>query len=102
MLLHTEVSGSMLVEARVFAVLNNRVGLHCRPAGAFVRIAKRFRSEVKLTHGGKEANGKSILEVMGLEAGNGALVVVKATGDDAQEAVQVLRTLIRNKFGEPD
>ena len=102
MLLRTDDSGSGVAEAKAFVILKNTAGLHCRPAGAFVRTAKSFRSSLTLTHARKEANGKSILDVMGLEARKGSLVVIKATGDDAQEAVQALQTLVHNNLGEPD
>jgi phosphocarrier protein HPr len=60
--------------------------LHARPAGALVRVAARFRSTVEVIFNGKRANARSVLAVMGLNATAGSTVVVRADGDDADEA----------------
>jgi phosphotransferase system HPr (HPr) family protein len=90
------------VQAKALLTLRNRVGLHSRPAGAFVRIAKGFSSSIKVTYADKEADGKSILSILSLEAGQGAFIAVEAVGIDAPQAVQALRELVRDNFGEPD
>jgi phosphocarrier protein HPr len=82
--------------------LTNKTGLHARPAGAFVRVAKQFQSDVKAIHNGKEANAKSILSVLSLGAERGAAVWIRAEGPDAQQAVDALAKLIAEKFGEPE
>ena len=60
--------------------------LHARPAGALVRVAARFRSTVEVIFNEKRANARSVLAVMGLNATAGSTVVVRADGDDADEA----------------
>jgi phosphotransferase system HPr (HPr) family protein len=82
--------------------LTNKVGLHARPAGALVRVAKQFQSEIKVTHRDKDANGKSILSILSLGAEKGALVTIQADGADADDALNALRDLVQNKFGEPE
>ena len=82
--------------------LQNKTGLHARPAGAFVRVAKQFRCEIKAVHQGKEANAKSILSVLSLGAEQGAMIGLKAEGDDADQALRAMTDLINNKFGEKD
>jgi phosphocarrier protein len=82
--------------------LTNKTGLHARPAGAFVRVAKQFQADIKALHNGKEANAKSILSVLALGAENGSSVVIKAEGADAQQALDALTQLISEKFGEPE
>jgi phosphocarrier protein len=82
--------------------LNNKTGLHARPAGAFVRVAKQFQADIKALHNGKEANAKSILSVLALGAENGSSVVIRAEGADAQQALDALTQLINEKFGEPE
>src|SRR5579859_7443256 len=79
--------------------LRNKAGLHARPAGAFTRVAKGFRSDIQLTYRDKQADGKSILSVLSLDAWQGAFITIEATGDDAQQAVDSLRKLIRDNFG---
>jgi phosphocarrier protein HPr len=82
--------------------LINKVGLHARPAGALVRVAKQFRSDIKVTHGAKTANAKSILSVLSLGAEGGATIALEATGDDADLALAALKALMDNRFGEPE
>jgi phosphocarrier protein HPr len=82
--------------------LTNKTGLHARPAGAFVRVAKQFQADIKALHNGKEANAKSILSVLSLGAEKGASLWVKAEGADAQQALDALAQLIADKFGEPE
>ena len=81
--------------------LRNSVGLHARPASLFVQTAKRYQSEVRVTHKERPANAKSILSVLGLGAGTGAELILHADGDDADEALAALRSLISSNFGEP-
>jgi phosphocarrier protein HPr len=104
MLLHTKGANEGAAEpvARRVMTLRNRVGLHSRPAGAFVRVAKEFQSRIKVSLGAKEADGKSILSVLSLEAGQGAFIEVEATGLDAAEAIRALHALVMGKFGEPE
>jgi phosphotransferase system HPr (HPr) family protein len=88
--------------ARAVLKLRNKVGLHSRPAGAFVRVAKAFASSVHVRYGGKEVDGKSILAVLSLEAGQDASITIEANGADAPAAIDALRHLIETKFGEPE
>lgn len=87
---------------KTVVTLRNKMGLHSRPAGAFVRVASGFQSQVTLTHRGKQADGKSILSVMALGAGHGALILIQAAGHDSALAVAALRNLVLNKLGEPE
>ena len=69
-------------------------GLHARPAARFVTTAKQFSSEIVVKKGDKEANAKSSLKIMTLGARKGDTIVIRAEGDDAQEAVDALTELI--------
>lgn len=82
--------------------LMNKTGLHARPAGAFVRVAKQFQCEMKVIHNGKEANAKSILSVLSLGAERGAAIWLRADGPDADDALKAMQDLVANKFGEPE
>jgi phosphotransferase system HPr (HPr) family protein len=77
------------------------VGLHARPASLFVQTAKRYQSDVRVTCKERPANAKSILSVLGLGAGTGAELIIHADGDDADEALAALQSLIGSNFGEP-
>jgi phosphocarrier protein HPr len=78
----------------------NKYGLHARPAAEFVKLANRFRADVWIRKDDVEVSGKSIMGVMMLAAECGAVVQVRATGDDAEGAVEALCELVRNRFGE--
>ena len=80
--------------------VHHKVGLHARPAAQFVRTAKQINSDVKVTHGEREANAKSILGVLTLGANQGAVVTICAEGDDADQALAALEALIEDNFGE--
>ena len=78
----------------------NKNGLHARPAAEIVKLAAKYASEITISRDGTEVNGKSIMGVMMLAAECGASIVLRATGDDAEQAVDAIATLIANKFGE--
>jgi phosphocarrier protein HPr len=69
-------------------------GLHARPAAQFVKKAKEFDSEIVVIKGEREANAKSSLKIMTLGAKKGDHIVIRAEGDDAEEAVDTLVELI--------
>ena len=81
-------------------VIPNREGLHFRPIMQFVDIAQRFSSRVKVHCGGREADGRSPMELLMLVATHGVSVRVLADGTDAQEALNALIALIESGFGE--
>jgi phosphocarrier protein len=78
----------------------NRLGLHARPAAMFVRIASRYRSEIWVSKEGEEVNGKSIMGLMMLAAGQGSKLRLRCEGPDADEALDELEALINAKFNE--
>ncbi len=78
----------------------NRLGLHARPAAMFVRIASRYRSEVWVSKEGEEVNGKSIMGLMMLAAGQGSKLRIRCEGVDAEKAMEELEALINAKFNE--
>jgi phosphocarrier protein len=78
----------------------NKNGLHARPAAEIVKLAAKYRSEITISRDGTEVNGKSIMGVMMLAAECGASIVLRATGEDAEQAVDAIAGLIANKFGE--
>ena len=80
--------------------IQNKHGLHARPAAEMVKAASRFQSEVTITRDDMEVNGKSIMGVMMLAAECGATIVLRATGPDADAAVTALQALVDAKFGE--
>jgi phosphocarrier protein len=78
----------------------NRLGLHARASARLTQLASTYRSEVWITRNGRRVNGKSIMGVMMLAAGQGSLVRVETLGEDAEIALNAIDTLFRNRFGE--
>jgi phosphocarrier protein HPr len=83
--------------------VQHKVGLHARPAALFVQTAKKFTSDILVTKDEREANAKSILSILTLGANKGAVITVRATGEDEAMAVEALQALVESNFGEaPD
>jgi phosphocarrier protein HPr len=80
--------------AEASASLPAAVALHARPAGVLVREASRYESEIVVLAGARMANAKSILELLSLGAVGGTLLLVKASGNDALQAVAGVAELI--------
>jgi phosphocarrier protein HPr len=84
---------------REFDILN-RLGLHARAAAQLVRMANGFASEIHLVKDGMVVNGKSIMGVLMLAAPKDTKILIRATGEDAEEALAAIGELIARKFGE--
>jgi phosphocarrier protein len=80
--------------------VQNKLGIHARPASKFVRIASRYQSEILVEKDGDTVNGKSIMGLMMLAAGPGSRIKLVAEGADADQAVRELEDLINRKFEE--
>jgi phosphocarrier protein HPr len=78
----------------------NRLGLHARPAAMFVRIASRHRAEIWVAKEAEEVNGKSIMGLMMLAAGQGSKLRIRSEGPDADKAMEELEELIKSGFNE--
>ena len=78
----------------------NKYGLHARPAAEFVKLANRFASDIRVRKEDVEVSGKSIMGVMMLAAECGSTITVTAAGDDAEAAIEAIRTLVASGFGE--
>jgi len=84
---------------RAVKILNSR-GLHARPCHALVSTALEYDAELRVGYGGRLVNGKSILELMTLQAACGAELCLEALGEDAAEMLERLARLIESGFGE--
>ena len=78
----------------------NKNGLHARPAAEIVKAASKFNADITITRDDLEVNGKSIMGVMMLAAEFGSTVMLRATGPDAEQAIDALSKLIADRFGE--
>lgn len=78
----------------------NVLGLHARAAARFVRTATQFQSEVTVTKDGTTTDGKSILGILFLAAAVGSEITIAATGEDEDEALRALASLVAEGLGE--
>ena len=81
-------------------VICNQKGLHARAAAAFVKCINDIDAEVLVEKDGQEVDGNSILSLLMLAASKGSTVHIKASGNEAQKAIDELTFLINNRFGE--
>ena len=80
--------------------VTNKMGLHARPCSKFVKLAAVFKSEVWVEKDGEQVNGKSIMGLLMLAAGNGSKLNLTCEGPDAAEALAALEKLMVSKFDE--
>lgn len=80
--------------------IQNKSGLHARPAALFSQKASSFKSNIVVVKDGKTSNGKSILAVMALGVKQGESIALTIDGPDASEAAAALKKLVAENFGE--
>lgn len=82
--------------------LQNRYGMHVRPAGLFAKTASKYDAEIEVEKDGNVVSGKSIMALMTLEAVCGSVLRISASGPQSEEALDDLAALIGRKFDIPD
>jgi phosphocarrier protein len=80
--------------------ITHELGLHLRAASRWVDVARQFSSDVHVSWNGRAADGKSILDLVALGAGLGALLEIEVTGPDSEEASEALSALAERRFQE--
>ena len=80
--------------------ISNKLGLHARASAKLTKLAGTFASEIHMSRNGRRINAKSIMGIMMLAAGLGSDVELETDGADEQAAMDALRALINDKFGE--
>ena len=87
---------------RTQVTIINKLGLHARAAKKFVDCTAAFSSNIQTGVDGELIDGKSIMSVMLLAAGKGTVLDIQIEGDDEDDALAALTTLIENRFDEPE
>ena len=80
--------------------ITNALGLHARAAAKFVHAAGRFTSRIRVSRGGREMDGKSIMGLLLLAASQGTSITIAADGADAADAIAALCDLVKRGFDE--
>lgn len=81
-------------------MIENKVGLHARPAALFVKMAKQHNADITVSYEEKTVNAKSILGLLSLGVKKDAIITVVANGSDEEVALHALSKLIEGNFGE--
>ena len=85
---------------QIDVVIHNPTGLHARPAKVFVNTAKQFDSDIRVEHGPKKANAKSMISLLTLGVESGSQIRILVEGDDEDAALLALETAVANGLGE--
>jgi phosphocarrier protein len=80
--------------------VENRLGLHARPAAKITAMAGQFEATVTLEKDGAKADAGDLLALLALDCPQGTRLLLKATGPQAREAASVIASLFARKFGE--
>ncbi len=88
--------------AETHVTIQNKAGLHARPSSMIVKIASKYMCEIYIGTKNNMVNAKSIMGVMTLGAGYGTDIVVRAEGDNEENAIQEIKLLFDNKFTSSD
>jgi phosphocarrier protein HPr len=81
-------------------IIQNKYGLHARPAVEFVQIASRYNADITISKDGVEVNGKSMMGVLMLAADKGSEVILKAKGKDEEELIEALSEFLMKESDE--
>ena len=79
-------------------VVQNKNGLHARPASEVVKNASSFKSTVFIKFGDKNINAKSIVGLLSAGIGCGSNVILQVDGEDESEALESLAALIEKEY----
>ena len=81
-------------------MVQNKVGLHARPATFFIQKANEFKASIWVEKEERRVNAKSLLGVLSLGIVGGTTIRIIADGSDEEEAVEALTALIASDFAE--
>ena len=81
-------------------VIHNETGLHARPAKTLVNLAKSFESDIKIQHGKKKVNAKSMISVLTLGVKKAGRIYVEIDGEDEVAASEAIEQAVESGLGE--
>jgi len=82
--------------------IKNKLGLHARAAALWVQTVAQFEADIQVTKGDQTVDGKSILGLMMLAAGQGCSIEVAVSGAHATEALRAIEELVEHRFNEEE
>ena len=94
------LSSQLVTEVRRTFRIVNRLGLHARAASVLAKLAGNFAAEISIEKEGQTARSTSVIELLMLCGQPDSEVTVIAVGEDAEQAVAAIGSLIGDRFGE--
>lgn len=91
---------SSSAEQHIDLTVQNKMGVHARPAAMIVRVANKYPAEVYVEKDEEQVNGKSIMGLMMLAAGQGSKLRFTASGEGADAMLSEMQTLFERRFEE--
>lgn len=79
-------------------VITDAEGIHARPAGELVKLAKAFSCDIKMIKDGKEGDCKKIFTIMGLAVKQGTELTIRFDGEDEAQAYEAVSTFIEKNL----
>jgi len=76
--------------------VKQKLGLHARPAAAFVQIARQYAADVVIEKNGERVNAKSIMGVLMLAIARGDTIFLETSGPDEQDAASKLTSFLED------
>lgn len=98
--MESEETTQQPLEATRELTVQNKMGIHARPAAMIVRVANKYSGDVWVEKDGEQVNGKSIMGLMMLAAGNGSVLRFSVESEDGEALLDELAELFANKFEE--
>ena len=92
--------GAMSKVLRKQLTVRNKLGIHARVATKIVQTSNQFQSSIRIIKNSREADAKSMLDIMALSCPRGTLIEISAEGEDSVAAIAALTVLFDDKFGE--
>lgn len=92
----------MMAHATTDVTILNRYGFHVRPSTSFSQLALRYPCDIEVAMDSQTVDAKSVMGLMTLGAVCGTCIVIRAEGDQAEEAVCALKELVESRFGGID
>ena len=80
--------------------VRNKLGVHLRAAALLAGVVRHFKSTVTITFGNREANARSVLQLVMLRATHGTMLNIKIDGPDASAALAAVISVFEQRFNE--
>ena len=73
-------------------------GFHARPAGMFVKEAKKYPCKISVVKDGKSADARKMFGLMGLGIKGGQQITVECDGEQEAEAAAALEAFLKENL----